>query len=97
MINHGGDSILTIYLGINMDKSYFQNRCGIHCFYTPSSSGLSSAVKIPLPYCGSKGEMTSQIIDYLKYTTYELSCPVLRDPALSDGHLVKADCPLKPD
>ncbi|WP_051355655.1 phytoene desaturase family protein [Acetobacterium malicum] len=40
--NRGGDSILTLYLGVNLDPAYFAPRCGPHCFYTPSKAGLSA-------------------------------------------------------
>jgi len=38
--NHGCDSILTTYLGVNLDKNYFEKRCGAHLFYTTKSAGI---------------------------------------------------------
>lgn len=85
--NHSGvDSILTVFLGVNLEKDYFKSRCGEHCFYTPSAVGLSTAVPGWLKNNYTKEELTRQISDYLFYTTFEISCPVLRDPNLApDG------------
>ncbi len=79
----GGDSILTVFLGIDLDKDYFQKRCGDHSFYTPSSVGLSAAVPgWPKRKC-EKPELVRQIANYLAHTTFEISCPALRDPNLA--------------
>ncbi|MFA7673129.1 MAG: NAD(P)/FAD-dependent oxidoreductase [Clostridia bacterium] len=79
----GGDSILTVFLGIDLEKECFSKACGSHCFYTPSPIGLSSAAKKLLTGVYTKAESIENILDYLKYTTYEISCPVLRDPDLA--------------
>jgi phytoene dehydrogenase-like protein len=81
--NKGGDSILTVFLGIDLDKDYFQKRCGDHSFYTPSSVGLSAAVPGWPKYKCEKPELFRQITNYLAHTTFEISCPVLRDPNLA--------------
>ena len=38
----GGDSILTVYVTLDMDKSYFEEICSAHFFYTPKKKGLST-------------------------------------------------------
>ena len=81
--NRGGDSILTIFLGLDIKMDYFQNRCGAHCFYTPSSVGISAVALNLLNSSCPKEDWVSEISDYLKYTTYEISCPVLQDSALA--------------
>ncbi|HPF56247.1 MAG TPA: FAD-dependent oxidoreductase, partial [Clostridiales bacterium] len=40
--SEGGDSILTVFMGVDCDKPYFEDRCGAHAFYTPIPEGLSS-------------------------------------------------------
>lgn len=38
----GGDSIITAFITLTMDKSYFEKICSGHFFYTPVQIGLSS-------------------------------------------------------
>jgi phytoene dehydrogenase-like protein len=81
----GGTSVFSLFLEVNLNPTYFEDRCGPHAFYTASSIGLSS-----LPAWGSL-KPTNQLLEdwvhrYLELTTYEISCPALRDPALApDG------------
>ncbi|MEO1816804.1 MAG: NAD(P)/FAD-dependent oxidoreductase [Acetobacterium sp.] len=90
--NRGGDSILTLYLGVDLAPSYFDQRCGPHCFYTPSRAGLSAIQSEPwqalladpgLTATKKQTGLEDWIREYLALTTYEISCPVLRDPALA--------------
>ena len=39
----GNDSILTVYLGVDIDKSFFGEVASEHFFYTPSRKGQSAA------------------------------------------------------
>ncbi|HOP11625.1 MAG TPA: NAD(P)/FAD-dependent oxidoreductase [Oscillospiraceae bacterium] len=84
--SEGGDSILTVFMGVDCDKPYFEDRCGAHAFYTPIPEGLSS-----LPdwrKAAEKGEDTlwQWLEEFLRCTTYEISCPSLRDITLApDG------------
>jgi phytoene dehydrogenase-like protein len=91
----GGDSIFTLYLTINLDKAYFARVSNPHFFYTPSMFGLSHASLDELRDHDRKANPVF-IIDkiliiawlkrYLDLTTYEISCPVLRDSSLApDG------------
>jgi len=77
----GNDSILTLYLSVNLDKSYFENIATGHFFYTPSRKGQSAAGKMPLN--GSKDEIQTWLKRYLPLTTYEIAIPVLRDSSLA--------------
>lgn len=87
----GGDSVFTVYLTLNLDKSYFDRIASAHLFYTPSLSGLSHAHLDELRADGSDG--TAFVADrarilawlerHLALTTYEVSCPVLRDSNLA--------------
>ncbi|WP_373483245.1 phytoene desaturase family protein [Acetobacterium sp.] len=90
--NRGGDSILTLYLGVNLEPAYFARRCGPHCFYTPSKAGLSaiqaeawqSVLADPdRSAAQQRTALEDWVREYLALTTYEISSPVLRDPALA--------------
>ena len=89
----GGDSIFTVYLTLNLDKAYFEKIAGAHFFYTPSLSGLSHASlddlrdsqggSSPTGFISDKPRIAAWLERYLELTTYEISCPVLRDAALA--------------
>ena len=79
----GGDSILTVFLGVDQSESYFHDRCGAHMFYTPSIKGLSSMTGWEESVNGSRDDLFHWIEDYLECTTYEISCPVIRDKTLA--------------
>jgi len=89
----GGDSILTLYLTIDMDKSYFENICTAHFFYTPFHKGLQTLsmeellVKSPestkSKYVMDKASIIQWISKYYELTTYEIACPVMRDKKLA--------------
>ena len=88
----GGDSVLTLYLTLDLDKTYFEEISSAHFFYTPSTAGLSN-VRLkdlldddknnPARLTGDKARITAWLEQYLQLTTYEISCPVLKDAALA--------------
>jgi len=77
----GNDSVLTLYLSVNLDKSYFEKIAAGHFFYTPSRAGQSAAGKMPAH--GSKQEIQAWLNKFLALTTYEIAIPVLRDSSLA--------------
>lgn len=79
----GGDSILSFYLELEETTDYFKDRCGAHGFYTPKAQGLSSLTGWENVDDSDVKKIYEWIDDYLEYTTYELSCPVLRDETLA--------------
>ena len=89
----GGDSIQTLFLTVDLDKSYFEKISSAHFFYTPVKVGLSTLniadLKInnsPLissTYTDNKAEIIAWIKKYYEFTTYEISYPVMRDEALA--------------
>jgi len=92
----GGDSIFTLYLTADMDKSYFESICSAHFFYTPLKKGLqnvrlsdlviNSAGPGKSVYTDDRQVITEWIRKYFAYTTYEIANPALRDAALApDG------------
>ncbi|NPV00648.1 MAG: NAD(P)/FAD-dependent oxidoreductase [Brevinematales bacterium] len=88
----GCDSVFTLYLTVNLDKSYFSDIASAHLFYTPYKIGLS---KIPLKqimnsdlngqasFINNKPQIKEWLQKYLELTTYEISIPVLRDNSLA--------------
>lgn len=79
----GGDSILTLFLGVDKSPEYFGARCGSHMFYTPSLDGLSSVPDWKENFNQQPSELFQWINNYLARTTYEISCPALRDDKLA--------------
>jgi len=89
----GGDSVLTVYLTIDLDKSYFEEICTGHFFYTPKKIGLrnlhmdeitvESSKNEELRYIQDKDTIIKWIMKYYELTTYEISCPVIRDVSMA--------------
>jgi len=77
----GNDSILTVYLGVDKDKSYFSEIATEHFFYTPKRQGQSAAG--PLPIGADKAAVKRWLADFFQLTTYEIAIPVLRDASLA--------------
>jgi phytoene dehydrogenase-like protein len=77
----GNDSVYTVYLSVNLDKSYFAKIASEHFFYTPSRLGQSQAGPIPIP--AGKDEIVRWLKDFFALTTYEISIPVMRDASLA--------------
>ncbi|NCB74533.1 MAG: NAD(P)/FAD-dependent oxidoreductase [Clostridia bacterium] len=81
--SNGGDSILTLFMGVTLDKNYFEDRCGAHSFYTPKTDGLSSLPDWRDAASSGYGALFNWVGAYLERTTYEISCPALRDVSLA--------------
>ncbi len=92
----GGDFILTLYLTLDVDKGYFAQKSNPHFFYTPKKKGLTDILpEIMEPgrfneaereYITNKAALFDWVRQYLELTTYEISCPVLRDADMApDG------------
>jgi phytoene dehydrogenase-like protein len=88
----GGDSVLTLYLTANLEKAYFAELSSAHFFYTPSISGLSRVPldelrnadpATPAGFVDDKCLIKDWLKRYLELTTYEISCPALRDSSLA--------------
>jgi phytoene dehydrogenase-like protein len=77
----GNDSVLTLFLGTNIDPVVLSSKISGHFFYTPSRKGQSLAGKIPVGK--DKKTILSWLEEFLALTTYEISIPVLRDPSLA--------------
>jgi len=77
----GNDSVFTIYLAVNLDKSYFASKSSEHFFYTPSRSGQSLAG--PIPIHDGRSNIEKWLETFFALTTYEISIPVMRDNSLA--------------
>ncbi|MFA5006108.1 MAG: NAD(P)/FAD-dependent oxidoreductase [Candidatus Izemoplasmatales bacterium] len=80
----GGDSIFTVYLSVDADPSEFARVCGAHSFYSPVAEGIlgKTADRID-PSLRDASGLPVGLAEYFQKTTYEISIPVLRDPALA--------------
>ncbi|MGD1818750.1 MAG: phytoene desaturase family protein [Pleomorphochaeta sp.] len=87
--SRGGDSVFTLYLGVNKDSKYFSKISNEHFFYTPLKNGLNNTHYAQLEYLitnfekHSKEDILKWIDQYTKLNTYEISIPVLRDTNLA--------------
>jgi len=86
----GGDSVFTLYLALDIDTSYFSRIATAHFFYTPSKTGLSTLDLREIAgdpsagtYTRDKARIVAWTRRFFELTSYEISCPALRDPALA--------------
>ena len=77
----GNDSIFTLFLALDMDKKYFSEIASEHFFYTPKRTGQTSAG--PIPRNGDQNTIERWLKEFFALTTYEISCPVMRDDSLA--------------
>ncbi|NCC49478.1 MAG: FAD-dependent oxidoreductase, partial [Clostridia bacterium] len=75
-----GESVLTIFLATGIEPAQVRDRCGPHAFHTPVTDGLVASGLRCFPQASGKEDRIRQIKAYLAATTYEIACPVLRDP-----------------
>ncbi|MFO7651613.1 MAG: NAD(P)/FAD-dependent oxidoreductase [bacterium] len=84
----GNDSIFTVYVTANLDKSYFARIASPHFFYTPSLSGLSPVGLDELregatAFTADKPKIVAWLKRFIDLNTFEISFPVLRDACLA--------------
>ena len=86
--NRGGDSVFSLFLGIDEPLDTFQSISNGHFFYTPSKKGLGESIWTTLKTIINNFETTPKetiiqwVDDYCQFNTYEISIPGLRDPTL---------------
>jgi phytoene dehydrogenase-like protein len=85
----GAESVFILFLAVDRPPSYFQTNGGEHLFYTPSRQGLGD-VNLEQRQAliedfdrKSKDEILGWLEEFCTLSTYEVSIPVLRDPALA--------------
>ncbi len=88
----GNDSIFQMYVSVDLDKSYYQDKFSGHVFYMPQSKGLNRldlSTKDLITSLSSLNKvdqislLTSWLNQFAKTTTYEISVPILRDDTLA--------------
>ena len=88
----GGDSVLTLYLTVDLEAAHFAQISSPHFFYTPSITGLSQVSldelrnddpKIPAGFVDDRPRIEDWLRRFLDYTTYEIAYPALRDASLA--------------
>lgn len=77
----GNDSVFTLFLALDLDPAYFAGIASEHFFYTLSRIGQSAAG--PIPRGGNRETVEKWLEQFFALTTYEISCPVLRDGSLA--------------
>ena len=75
----GAESVFTVYLMIDLDPGYFRERTAEHSFITPSKEGLSKVG----PPGNDKASIKKHLEELVRYNTFEVSIPVLRDSSLA--------------
>ncbi|PMQ01979.1 MAG: amine oxidase [Dictyoglomus sp. NZ13-RE01] len=89
---HGSDSVFTIFLGVDLDPTFFKNIHTGHFFYTPERKGLTNLYKEDsienlrnsAPF--DKRKVFEWLEKFCELTTYEIFIPALRDPNLAPPH-----------
>lgn len=85
----GGDSIFTLFIGVDEPPEKFKSISHGHFFYTPSKKGLGERHRSILKNLIENLENTSKqtiltwLDEFCQLNTYEISIPVLRDPKLA--------------
>ncbi|UCE11175.1 MAG: NAD(P)/FAD-dependent oxidoreductase [Candidatus Thorarchaeota archaeon] len=85
----GCDSVYSMYIGVDMPLESFNSISNGHFFYTPSKKGLGEVHKSELNSLiedfetKSREEILRWLDEYCQLTTYEISIPAFRDPALA--------------
>jgi phytoene dehydrogenase-like protein len=77
----GNDSVFTLFLSLDLDPGYFASIASEHFFYTPSRVGQTAAG--PVPVDGDRATIEKWLEQFFALTTYEISCPVMRDASLA--------------
>ena len=84
-----GESVFSLYLEVNRPASYFGHISHGHFFYTPSKKGLGNIHRSELTELLDNWESFDKeavlgwLDSFLKYNTFEVSIPALRDPDLA--------------
>lgn len=86
--NRGGDSVFSLFLGVNEPLESFRKIAHGHFFYTPSKLGLGETHRKELDSLLSnfgkadKQQVLTWLDKFTRLNTYEISIPGLKDPEL---------------
>ena len=96
--HRGGDSVFTLYLGVDLPPDWFAAKSHGHLFYTPDRRGLNgihtseldaliSRLLEPAAAMMAQAERKEMVLSWLcrfcSYTSYEISIPVLRAASMA--------------
>lgn len=87
--HRGGDSVFTLFLQVDTPAERFAEVAHGHFFYTPSSLGLGDIHREELDRMlerfpeVSNAEVLEWLDRYIRLNTFEISVPVLKDPAMA--------------
>lgn len=83
----GGDSVFVLFLSVDEPPESFARIAHGHFFYTPSRAGLGELHRGELRHMldrwnqVSRDDLRTWTADFCRLNTYEISIPVLKDPA----------------
>jgi len=86
--NRGGDSVFSLFLGVDEPLESFRKIAYGHFFYTPTKIGLGETHREELDYLLTnfekveKEEVLTWLDKFTRLNTYEISIPGLKDPEL---------------
>jgi phytoene dehydrogenase-like protein len=85
----GAESVFTVFLAVDEPPETYAAITSAHLFYTPSREGLGETFKAKLGslldnwHATGKAQVFGWLDEFCDLNTYEVSIPVLRDPALA--------------
>jgi phytoene dehydrogenase-like protein len=85
----GAESVFILFTGVNRPLEYFQARGGEHMFYTPDRKGLGDLHLQKRESLlenfdqKSREEVLDWVEKYIRYNTFEISIPAIRDASLA--------------
>jgi len=80
----GNDSVYTLFLGLDLPNEYFSGIATEHFFYTPRRVGQTEAGEIPIT--ANRETIEKWLEKFFALTTYEISCPSMRDATLAPAN-----------
>ncbi|PLW98725.1 MAG: NAD(P)/FAD-dependent oxidoreductase [Marinilabiliales bacterium] len=87
--SRGGDSVFSLFLEVDEPLESFRNIANGHFFYTPSKQGLGEIHRSELNSLlenrtnTSKSDVLEWLNRFVRYNTFEISIPGLKDSALA--------------
>ena len=79
----GGDSVLSAFFAMDIAPDVITDALGAHCFFTPETSGLTTVGYDAWQKAEGRKALEEWLRLYFERTTYEVSCPAVRQAALA--------------
>ncbi len=82
------ESVFIMFVAVDESPNYFREITGEHSFYSPSSKGLGEVIHAKKNALLTSKDVTEEMVidwveEFVKYNTFEVSIPVLRDASLA--------------